>query len=141
MLDSGLTEKVSKDKSLDFRFPNCGKVRPSRLSVFVCVCVCVCVSVFVCLCLCVCFVCFVRSVLTICPPLSLFEYFQLPPPVLMVEQVSFKYPGTEHYLYKDLEFGLDLDSRLALVGPNGAGKSTLLKLLVGKRYLWLCIFE
>ena len=54
MLDSGLTEKVSKDKSLDFRFPNCGKVRPSRLSVFVCVCVCVCVSVFVCLCLCVC---------------------------------------------------------------------------------------
>merc|ERR1712165_529635 len=29
------------------------------------------------------------------------------------------------------EFGLDLDSRLALVGPNGAGKSTLLKLITG----------
>jgi ATP-binding cassette, subfamily F, member 2 len=28
-----------------------------------------------------------------------------------------------------LEFGIDLDTRLALVGPNGAGKSTLLKLL------------
>jgi ATP-binding cassette subfamily F protein 2 len=31
-------------------------------------------------------------------------------------------------LYTDLEFGLDLDSRVVLVGPNGAGKSTLLKL-------------
>eukprot|EP00043_Microstomoeca_roanoka_P013405 m.131257 g.131257 ORF g.131257 m.131257 type:complete len:612 (-) comp15742_c8_seq1:1477-3312(-) len=57
---------------------------------------------------------------------------KLPPPVLMVEDVSFKYPGTETYLYKNLDFGLDLDSRLALVGPNGAGKSTLLKLLVGE---------
>lgn len=32
-------------------------------------------------------------------------------------------------IYKNLEFGIDLDSRIALVGPNGAGKSTLLKLL------------
>jgi len=31
-----------------------------------------------------------------------------------------------------LEFGIDLDTRLALVGPNGAGKSTLLKLLFGE---------
>jgi len=29
-----------------------------------------------------------------------------------------------------LDFGIDLDSRVALVGPNGAGKSTLLKLMV-----------
>ena len=28
-----------------------------------------------------------------------------------------------------LEFGIDCDSRIALVGPNGAGKSTLLKLM------------
>lgn len=34
-------------------------------------------------------------------------------------------------MYKDLDFGIDLDTRLALVGPNGAGKSTLLKLLDG----------
>ena len=32
---------------------------------------------------------------------------------------------------QDLDFGLDLDSRIALVGPNGAGKSTLIKLLTG----------
>ena len=31
-----------------------------------------------------------------------------------------------------MEFGLDLDTRLALVGPNGAGKSTLLKLIFGE---------
>jgi len=31
-----------------------------------------------------------------------------------------------------LEFGIDLDTRLALVGPNGAGKSTLLKLIYGE---------
>jgi len=35
------------------------------------------------------------------------------------------------YLYRDLEFGIDCDSRIALVGPNGAGKSTLLKLITG----------
>ena len=32
-------------------------------------------------------------------------------------------------LQQDLEFGVDCDSRIALVGPNGAGKSTLLKLM------------
>jgi ATP-binding cassette subfamily F protein 2 len=33
------------------------------------------------------------------------------------------------WIYKELDFGIDLDTRLALVGPNGAGKSTLLKLI------------
>ena len=32
---------------------------------------------------------------------------------------------------QNLEFGIDCDSRVALVGPNGAGKSTLLKLMTG----------
>lgn len=32
---------------------------------------------------------------------------------------------------QNLEFGIDCDSRIALVGPNGAGKSTLLKLMTG----------
>ncbi|KCV73024.1 ATP-binding cassette sub-family F member 2 [Fonticula alba] len=58
------------------------------------------------------------------------ECAPLPPPVLMVQNVSFGYPG-QPLLYKDLDFGLDLDSRIALVGPNGAGKSTLLKLIDG----------
>lgn len=53
----------------------------------------------------------------------------IPPPVIMVQNVSFKYKEDGPLIYKNLEFGIDLDSRIALVGPNGAGKSTLLKLL------------
>jgi len=55
----------------------------------------------------------------------------IPPPVVMVQNVSFRYSETTPYIYKNLEFGIDLDTRLALVGPNGAGKSTLLKLIYG----------
>ncbi|CAD7957461.1 unnamed protein product [Amoebophrya sp. A25] len=55
---------------------------------------------------------------------------KLPPPVLAFEDVSFAYSGKrQDYLYEGLNFGVDLDSRIALVGPNGAGKSTLLKLM------------
>ena len=56
---------------------------------------------------------------------------ELPPPVIMVENVSFRYSDSTPFIYKNLEFGVDLDTRLALVGPNGAGKSTLLKLIYG----------
>merc|ERR1711988_2085540 len=55
---------------------------------------------------------------------------KLPPPVMPFVDVSFAYSGKEEdYLYKGLDFGIDCDSRIALVGPNGAGKSTLLKLM------------
>lgn len=49
----------------------------------------------------------------------------------MVQNVSFRYNDATPWIYRKLEFGIDLDTRLALVGPNGAGKSTLLKLLYG----------
>ena len=55
---------------------------------------------------------------------------KLPPPVLQVQGVTFGYPGCAN-LYTRLDFGVDLDARIALVGPNGAGKTTLLKLLAG----------
>nr|TKW07258.1 hypothetical protein SEVIR_7G296300v2 [Setaria viridis] len=56
---------------------------------------------------------------------------KLPPPVLQFVEVTFGY--TPHnLLYKKLDLGVDLDSRIALVGPNGAGKSTLLKLMAGE---------
>ena len=35
-------------------------------------------------------------------------------------------------VYDCIDFGMDLETRVALVGPNGAGKSTLLKLLDGE---------
>nr|QST14997.1 ABCF2 protein [Diaphanosoma celebensis] len=56
----------------------------------------------------------------------------IPPPVIMVQNVSFQYKENGPWIYRNLEFGIDLDTRLALVGPNGAGKSTLLKMLYGE---------
>ncbi len=80
MLRGGLTDKVHKEKALDFKFNDCGK---------------------------------------------------LSPPVLQCTDISFGYPGCE-ILYSGVDFGVDLDSRVALVGPNGAGKSTLLKIMTGE---------
>jgi len=58
---------------------------------------------------------------------------KLPPPVLTFNHVHFSYSGQEKdEIYRDIDFGIDLDSRVALVGPNGAGKSTLVKLMVGE---------
>ena len=56
----------------------------------------------------------------------------LPPPVIKFENVYFKYPTQENYLYEEVEFGIDLDSHVCLVGPNGAGKTTLQKLITGE---------
>lgn len=55
---------------------------------------------------------------------------QLPVPVLAIENVGFAYPGGQE-LYRDVDFGVDLQTRVALVGPNGAGKTTLIKLMTG----------
>jgi len=61
-----------------------------------------------------------------------FEPGYLPPPVMMVQHVSFRYNENSPWIYKNVDFGVDMDTRVALVGPNGAGKTTLLKLLVGE---------
>ncbi|CAK9293696.1 unnamed protein product [Gordionus sp. m RMFG-2023] len=81
MIQSGLTDKVTDDKSLSFYFPSCEK---------------------------------------------------LPPPVIQIQNVSFRYSDDKEWIYKNLELGMDMDTRIALVGPNGAGKSTFLKLLSGE---------
>lgn len=57
---------------------------------------------------------------------------KLPPPVLALDDVTFAYSGKkEDNLYENLDFGVDMDSRTALVGPNGVGKSTLLRIFTG----------
>ena len=50
--------------------------------------------------------------------------------IIKFADVTFGYGN--QVLFQDLDFGVDMDSRIAIVGPNGVGKSTLLKLLVGK---------
>ena len=57
---------------------------------------------------------------------------KLPPPIIAFNDVGFSYSGKEEdFLYKDLSFGIDMDSRVAIVGQNGTGKSTLLNLITG----------
>eukprot|EP00180_Rhodochaete_pulchella_P000614 Plantae.Rhodophyta-Rhodochaete_pulchella.ctg14486.p1 GENE.Plantae.Rhodophyta-Rhodochaete_pulchella.ctg14486~~Plantae.Rhodophyta-Rhodochaete_pulchella.ctg14486.p1 ORF type:complete len:311 (-),score=58.99 Plantae.Rhodophyta-Rhodochaete_pulchella.ctg14486:25-957(-) len=56
---------------------------------------------------------------------------KIAPPVLMLQEMSFGYTE-DNLLYENVDFGVDLDSRIALVGPNGAGKTTLLKLICGE---------
>jgi ATP-binding cassette, subfamily F, member 1 len=52
-------------------------------------------------------------------------------PILGVHDVSFQYNETSDWLFKNLEFGINMSSRIAIVGNNGVGKSTFLKLLIG----------
>lgn len=48
---------------------------------------------------------------------------------LRLEGVSFRYPGTDDFVLRDVELELKPGSVVALVGENGAGKTTLVKLL------------
>lgn len=58
---------------------------------------------------------------------------EVSPPIISVDEVSFTYTGKENSeLFKDLSFGVDMDSRITIVGKNGVGKSTLLNLLTGE---------
>ncbi|MFH4984919.1 hypothetical protein AB6A40_011628, partial [Gnathostoma spinigerum] len=44
--------------------------------------------------------------------------------------VTFGYK--DQLLFKNIDFGVDMESRIAIVGQNGVGKSTFMKLLYGK---------
>lgn len=50
-------------------------------------------------------------------------------PLIEFQHVSFKYPNTNRYIYKDLNLTIKPGEEIAIVGPNGAGKSTLVKLI------------
>jgi len=50
---------------------------------------------------------------------------------LEFRNVSFKYPGTEKYILKDISFVIEEGRHYAFVGANGAGKTTITKLITG----------
>lgn len=50
---------------------------------------------------------------------------------LKLEHVSFRYPGSERYILKDMSMELEKGTHYAFVGENGAGKTTVIKLLTG----------
>lgn len=65
----------------------------------------------------------------------------LGPPIISINDVSFDYspelecgskkPESE-YLLQQVNFGVDLKSKIAVLGKNGMGKTTLLNLIMGK---------
>ncbi|OMO68820.1 ABC transporter-like protein [Corchorus capsularis] len=59
------------------------------------------------------------------------EPTELTPPLLQIRNVSFIYPNRVDFRLSDVDLGIDMGTRVAIVGPNGAGKSTLLNLIAG----------
>lgn len=45
------------------------------------------------------------------------------------KNVSFKYPGSDVYVLRDISFDIKGGEKISIVGLNGAGKTTLIKLL------------
>lgn len=50
--------------------------------------------------------------------------------LVSVESVSFSY-NDEKSIFENVDFGVDIDSKITLIGKNGTGKTTLLQLLTG----------
>ncbi len=50
---------------------------------------------------------------------------------IVFDDVGFRYPGAEKYVFRHLNLTIHKGERLAVVGVNGAGKSTLVKLMTG----------
>ncbi len=48
-----------------------------------------------------------------------------------LDRVSFRYPGSQDWVLREVSLHLPAGSTVALVGINGAGKTTLVKLLLG----------
>ncbi|XP_021278754.1 ABC transporter F family member 4 [Herrania umbratica] len=59
------------------------------------------------------------------------EPTELTPPLFQIINVSFSYPNRKDFRLSDVDLGIDMGTRVAIVGPNGAGKSTLLNLIAG----------
>jgi ATPase subunit of ABC transporter with duplicated ATPase domains len=48
-----------------------------------------------------------------------------------VDRVSFKYPGSDTFVLKGVNFNVEAGDRLAIIGPNGSGKTTLMQVIAG----------
>jgi len=51
--------------------------------------------------------------------------------MLSTQNISFRYPLTDDYRIKGIDFSLRKGEKIAFVGENGAGKTTFIKLLTG----------
>ena len=57
----------------------------------------------------------------------------LSPPILQLNEVSFRYEGAKNdsFIFTGVNLTAALESRICIVGENGAGKTTLLKIITG----------
>ncbi|KAF0691937.1 Aste57867_16933 [Aphanomyces stellatus] len=53
-------------------------------------------------------------------------------PIISIENVAFRYAPDRPDLFTDVNFGVDMSSRIGVLGVNGSGKSTLINLMLGK---------
>src|SRR5262249_41779346 len=76
---------------------------------------------------------------------DMFDFFEMKPSIqtppnaplvpvpikegFVFEDVGFRYPGSERWAVRHLNFQMKPEERIALVGENGAGKTTLTKLI------------
>ena len=51
--------------------------------------------------------------------------------MLAVHHLKYRYPLTEQYVLKDVDFCIKAGEKIAFVGENGAGKTTMIKLIAG----------
>ena len=50
-------------------------------------------------------------------------------PQIKVENVSYRYPGSEQYALRNINITIYQNDKIAIVGPSGAGKTTLAHIL------------
>ena len=50
---------------------------------------------------------------------------------ISVNNISFKYPKTEKYIFKDVSFKIENGTFTGFIGPTGAGKTTIVDVILG----------
>ena len=68
------------------------------------------------------------------------EVPELSRPVMEVNKVNFRYTPKNPVIFDNIDFGIDMDSRVCVVGPNGAGKSVSDALDDDTIVFVLCVF-
>ena len=65
------------------------------------------------------------------------EYFSYRPKPLKfknsikLKDISFKYPGTDKYIFKDLNLEIFKGQKVGIIGKTGSGKSTMIDIIMG----------
>lgn len=50
---------------------------------------------------------------------------------ISINSISFKYPKTEKYIFKDVSFNIKNGTSVGFIGPTGAGKTTIVDVILG----------